>query len=134
MQDIINIVVMSDKNNDQRFCKVEAKTLALKIRLQLQEYGVEFDEVKFFNVMSVNPTITGVIAIVQKLIPSLQESKTSEEEKDDDDFDMFRMSTEVGQATGALNGSITSSPRGRRQSISLALVCKSPKSKTPQSK
>ena len=39
----LQIVMLSDKNNDGRFCKVETKMLVLKISLQLQEYGVEFD-------------------------------------------------------------------------------------------
>jgi len=40
VQDIITIVIKSDSDNDQIIDKSEAKTLALRIRIQLQEYGV----------------------------------------------------------------------------------------------
>ena len=55
--------MLSDKNNDGRFCKVETKMLVLKISLQLQEYGVEFDEAKFYKVMSVDPTVTRTLTM-----------------------------------------------------------------------
>ena len=55
--------MLSDKNNDGRFCKVETKMLVIKISLQLQEYGVEFDEAKFYKVMSVDPTVTRTLTM-----------------------------------------------------------------------
>lgn len=69
IQDIIKLVVDCDKDNDMRINKVEAKMLALKIRIQLQEYGVEFDEARFYRVLSVNPSVPRIISIVQKLCP-----------------------------------------------------------------
>jgi len=68
VQDIIKIVMLSDKNNDGRFCKVETKMLVLKISLQLQEYGVEFDEAKFYRVMSVDPSVTRKVRVCVVLL------------------------------------------------------------------
>ena len=108
VQDIIHIVIKSDVNNDQKFCKVESKMLALKIRIQLQEYGVEFDEMKFYKVMNENPTVPRVIAIVQNLIPDLSrddESAASSDadEDNDDDYDMFRLTSDKSvRMTGSL--------------------------------
>lgn len=59
----------SDKDNDQKIDKQEAKQLALKIRLQLQEYDVDFDSDKFLKVIGKDPSVPGVISIVQKLLP-----------------------------------------------------------------
>ena len=108
VQDIIHIVIKSDVNNDQKFCKVESKMLALKIRIQLQEYGVEFDEMKFYKVMNENPTVPRVIKIVQKLVPAVGDdesaaSSESEEDEDDDDYDMFRLTSDKSvRMTGSL--------------------------------
>lgn len=99
VQDIITIVVKSDTDNDQTIDRQEAKTLALRIRLALQEYDVQFDSEKFLNAIGKNPSVTGVIAIVQKLLPKPKgdggessDSEGEESESDDDDmFDMFHM-------------------------------------------
>ena len=112
VQDIIRIVINSDVNNDQKFCKVESKMLALKIRIQLQEYGVDFDEMKFYRVMNVCPTIPRVIAIVQKLIPKVVGDDDSDSTNcgDEDDYDMFRL------ASDRSFGSIQDVPQERRAS------------------
>ena len=60
VQDVITIVVKSDKNNDQSIDRVEAKILALQIRLALQEYGVEFISEKFVLAIRQNPLVSGV--------------------------------------------------------------------------
>ena len=75
VQDIISIVVKRDKDNDQKIDKQEAKELALKIRLQLQEYDVDFDSQKFIKVIAKDPSVPGVIAIVQKLLPAEEKKK-----------------------------------------------------------
>lgn len=75
VQDIISIVVKSDKDNDQKIDNQEAKELALKIRLQLQEYDVDFDSQKFIKVIAKDPSVPGVIAIVQKLLPAEEKKK-----------------------------------------------------------
>lgn len=100
VQDIISIVMKSDRDNDQSIDPKEAKTLALKIRLQLQEYDVEFDSEKFTNVIKKNPTIPGVIAVVQKLLPSGKTDATYEDnepgdDSDDDLYDMFYLNEEA---------------------------------------
>lgn len=121
VQDIIHIVIKSDVNNDQKFCKVESKMLALKIRIQLQEYGVEFDEMKFYKVMNKCPTVPRVIAIVQKLIPGLSEDDDSAAASDDDDedndtYNMFRLTSDKSIRT---SGSLHDVPEGRRASNAL---------------
>ena len=45
-QDMLSIVMKSDRDNDNYIDRKEAKTLALRIRLALQEYGVDFDSEK----------------------------------------------------------------------------------------
>lgn len=123
VQDIIHIVIKSDINNDQRFCKVESKMLALKIRIQLQEYGVEFDEMKFYKVMNVCPTLPRVIAIVQKLIPGLVHDDDSAASSDNDDdnevresFDMFRLASDKSIR---MSCSLQDIPEPRRASSAL---------------
>ena len=74
----------SDKDNDQKIDKHEAKELALKIRLQLQEYDVDFDSDKFIKVVAKDPSVPGVIAIVQKLLPAEETAEVKEESKDVD--------------------------------------------------
>ncbi len=122
VQDIIHIVIKSDINNDQKFCKVESKMLALKIRIQLQEYGVEFDEMKFYKVMNVNPTVPRVIAIVQKLIPDVvrddESVASSDDDEDKDDFDMFRLTSDKSLM---MTGSLYDVPESRRASSVLAM-------------
>ncbi len=86
IQDVITIVVKSDKNNDQSIDRVEAKVLALRIRLALQEYGVEFDAEKFIMAIRRDPSITGVITIARKL---LTHDGGDEHDEEDEMFDMF---------------------------------------------
>lgn len=120
VQDIITIVVKSDKDNDQTIDKSEAKTLALRIRLSLQEYGVQFDSDKFLKAIGNNPSVPGVIAIVQKLLPKPSGDDDDDETYDsdadscdseeDDIYDMFYMAdddvrTSVGGAGTSMTGS-----------------------------
>jgi len=97
VQDIITIVVKSDTDNDNTINKSEAKTLALRIRLSLQEYGVEFDSEKFLKAIGDDATVQGVIAIVQKLLPNEKgdddsyDSDYDSDEEEDDIYDMFYM-------------------------------------------
>ncbi len=117
-QDIVRIVIKSDINNDQKFCKIESKMLALKIRIQLQEYGVEFDEMKFYRVMNANPTLSRVIAIVQKLIPDVvgddeDSVAPSGDYDDEDDYDMFRLTSDRSLM---MTDSLQDVPESRRAS------------------
>lgn len=122
VQDIVRIVIKSDANNDQTFCKVESKMLALKIRLQLQEYGVEFDEMKFYKVLNADPSLPRVLKIVQKLIPKFDENDESESDGDDNEafgddmYDMFRLASEKSVR---MTGSIHDEPEERRASSAL---------------
>lgn len=108
VQDIITIVVKSDRDNDQTIDRNEAKTLALRIRISLQEYGVEFNSDKFLKAIGSDATVQGVIAIVQKLLPSDKANDSDDESEDsdydsdadsddeeDDIYDMFYMAEEV---------------------------------------
>lgn len=120
VQDIITIVVKSDRDNDQQIDKTEAKTLALRIRLSLQEYGVEFDSEKFLKAIGDDPTVQSVIGIVQKLLPAPEgdddDSESEDEDGEEDElYDMFymaeddaTMSTVGGKSTKMLSGSKTS--------------------------
>jgi len=126
VQDIFKIVMTSDKNNDGRFCKVETKMLVLKISLQLQEYGVEFDEGKFYKVMSVDPSVARTLTIVKRLIPSLNEDDSSvdsgegsedqDEFGEEDAFDMFHMAPD-----SSISGSVAISSVGNERRLSLSI-------------
>ncbi|KAL3801438.1 hypothetical protein ACHAW5_001799 [Stephanodiscus triporus] len=89
VQDTLKIVMLSDRNNDGKFCKVELKMLTLKIRMQLSEYGVDFEEQKFYYLMSENPTVERAVHILKRLIPSNndEECEDSEEYEDEDNED-----------------------------------------------
>mmetsp|Transcript_25726 Transcript_25726/g.46611 ORF Transcript_25726/g.46611 Transcript_25726/m.46611 type:complete len:370 (-) Transcript_25726:98-1207(-) len=104
VQDIIAIVTRSDTNNDDSIDRSEAKTLALRIRISLQEYGVVFDTQKFLKAIGDEPTVTKVIGMIQKLFPAQKEKKDddsdsdsdedSDDDMDDEVYDMFYMAEE----------------------------------------
>jgi len=99
VQDVMRIVVMCDTNNDGVFNKVETKMLVLKIRMTLQEYGVEvscvslardpprapthlyrlvhlqFDEHKFMTLVMRNPRVTTMLGTVKKLLHTDEEDE-----------------------------------------------------------
>ena len=116
LQDIISIVVKSDRDNDETIDRREAVTLALRIRVSLQEYGVSFDSDKFLQVIGRGTTVPAVIGLVQKLLPMENKRKDAAEEGDDDAsdddasvleegclYDMFHMCDEPGEG-GARGG------------------------------
>mmetsp|Transcript_11004 Transcript_11004/g.17783 ORF Transcript_11004/g.17783 Transcript_11004/m.17783 type:complete len:196 (+) Transcript_11004:674-1261(+) len=117
VQDIIAIVVKSDTDNDNSIDRSEAKTLALRIRLSLQEYGVVFDTQKFMKAIGDKPTVQKVIGMVQKLFPAIKQKKDDDDDSDfdsdeesyddsdDDLYDMFYMAEEEeeGEAQQGIN-------------------------------
>ncbi len=95
VQDVITIVIKSDKNNDQSIDRVEAKILALQICQLLQEnYGVEFNSDKFLLAIRQNPSISCVTAIAQRLLTSDTDDKSDTSEDDNDLYDMICMGDE----------------------------------------
>jgi len=100
-QDIITLVLKSDKNNDSTIDRFESKILALRIRLQLQEYGVEFDAAKFMIAIRKDPSVTGVMSLAMKLLDHGDGGSDNEGEqtKDDDDiFDMFYLASDDSES------------------------------------
>ena len=95
VQVIISIVVKSDKDNNQTISHKEAKTLALHIRIALQEYDVLFDTDKFLRAIGGDTTVSAIIAIVQRLLPGEPAGGNGAEEggssSEDDMYDMFHM-------------------------------------------
>ena len=87
-------MVKSDKDNDQSIDRIEAKTLALRIRLALQEYGVEFDAEKFLTAIRRDPSVTGVMGIARRLLEHNSDKVDGSglSEDDDDMYDMFFLS------------------------------------------
>jgi len=126
VQDVIRIVMSSDKNCDGKLCKVETKMLVLKISLALKVYGVGFDEEKFYHVMREDPSVAQTIKIVKRLIPGLEEEDEDDEETNDM-YDMFHMTGGESSLTGsthtfssaqeALSLSIVKPPPPRRESV-----------------
>ena len=131
--------MMSDKNNDGRFSKVETKFMVLKLSLQLGEYGVKFDEEKFYRVMAMDPSVAQTLTVVKRLIPSLNEddedymSKDESESGDEDTYDMFHIVDDGGSiASASLSGSLSTgllSIDTAPRTISLSLTQESPKAK-----
>jgi len=127
VQDIIAIVTRSDTNNDDSIDRSEAKTLALRIRISLQEYGVVFDTQKFLKAIGDEPTVTKVIGMIQKLFPAQKEKKDddsdsdsdedSDDDMDDEVYDMFYMAEEGEGAGGvSLMGDKNSNKQSKRSS------------------
>merc|ERR1719491_1675228 len=112
VQDIIGIVVKSDKDNNNSINKLEARMLSLKIRLHLQEYGVAFDSNKFLLAIGKSPTSPGVINMVQKLMPAAKapkdddESSGSDSDCDSDDDSVMDMFSSTGSQHGGLGGNL----------------------------
>lgn len=96
-QDMVTLVIKSDTDNDHKIDKREADMLALRIRLQLEEYGVEFNSEKFLRAVGNCPSIPCVLSIAQKLLQPMSglENDDESDDSDDDDsvddniFDMF---------------------------------------------
>lgn len=82
VQDTMKIVMSTDKNNSGEFCKTEMKIVALKIRMQLSEYGVEFNEHKFYRLMSETPTVGRAMRLLKCLNPSDDDDPTNDEYAD----------------------------------------------------
>lgn len=128
-QDIITIIIKSDINNDSTIDKFETKMLALRIRLQLQEYGVDFDAAKFMIAIQKDPSMTGAMNIAMKLFEKSSGDSSEELEPSKDDnavFDMFYLASEDAEKTSLFSSesqpstsSVGSSMRmSRRFSIS----------------
>jgi len=115
VQDIISIVMKSDRDNDMTIDRNEAKTLALRIRLSLQEYGVVFDSEKFLKAIGGDTTVQAIIAIVQKLMPSDKEEK-DDDESDDSDSDEDEMYDMFYMAEDDVKGSMVQGMVGARSS------------------
>jgi len=127
VQDIIATVVRGDKNNDLVIDKNEAKELALQIRLQLQEYDVDFDSEKFLKVVAKYPSVPVVISIIQKLLPSEEKAEVKEERRDvdystdsdedsvdevEDEYDMFYIGVDRGSIVDGGGRSLLSGGSG----------------------
>ena len=88
--DIIRIVVNSDRDGDGSISRKEAISLSFQIKVQLDTYGVKFDMNKFIKVVETTPSVSTVIAIVQKLLEG-----GNGDEKEDDMHDMFHIEDDV---------------------------------------
>ena len=113
LQDVISIVVRTDRDNTQRIDKVEAKLLALKITVKLEVYGIFFDEEKFLMAVALNPTLAGVICTIRKLMPEVDENGNPCDDQSsksddsyfldgDDMYDMFYMSRDEQRKRGSV--------------------------------
>jgi hypothetical protein len=69
----------TDKNNSGDFGNIEIKIIALKVRMQLQEYGVEFDENKFYSLMHERPTVERAFEILKCLTAKEDDDPTNDE-------------------------------------------------------
>eukprot|EP00581_Thalassiosira_minuscula_P010488 CAMPEP_0183709740 /NCGR_PEP_ID=MMETSP0737-20130205/5721_1 /TAXON_ID=385413 /ORGANISM="Thalassiosira miniscula, Strain CCMP1093" /LENGTH=344 /DNA_ID=CAMNT_0025937911 /DNA_START=271 /DNA_END=1305 /DNA_ORIENTATION=- len=132
VQDMIAIVVKSDQDNDCTIDRMEAKTLALRIRLALQEYGVMFDSQKFIKAIGGNTSVSGIIDIVTKLLPTEKKQKVEKEEDSDSDsdsdwdsdsdeeddlFDMFHMAEDDDDVGGLSLMTCDKKRRSRTQQL-----------------
>lgn len=67
-QDMIRIVMKSDKHNDQIINEEEANLLALRTRFQLHVYGVELNSDKFLRFKGSNSSTVKLIEIACMLL------------------------------------------------------------------
>jgi len=126
IEDVIRITVASDLDNNQRICRDEAKLLALKIAVQLEEHTIAFDESKFMQAVALNPTLCGVVGIVRKLLPTDAENNMTDEdtasvysavsrryslEEKDDVYDMFYLDESVERRRGASGSTLSEGSR-----------------------
>ena len=125
IQDVIAIVVRTDRDNDQKINRVEARLLALKITVKLEVYGIAFDEDKFLQAVSLNPTLHGVISVVKKLLPNDEQgepfNQETEELDEDDIYDMFYMSKEDQKRRGSVLAVRATFAGGRNLSLARGL-------------
>ena len=108
LQDVVKLVLQSDIDRDGIISKREADILAHRLQISLDVYGIVFDAEKFHRAVGLSPSICGVLAIVQRLLPddegeyrrSTFYSLDSEDEDygvdegqddDDDDDDVYDM-------------------------------------------
>lgn len=122
IEDVIGIVIRSEKESHQRVDRVEAKLLALKITVKLEAYGITFDEDKFLQSAAMNPTLWGVASAVRKLLPPLDEEHfddTSVASDVDDVYDMFYMSSGGQQGLGSRSAAdrVSLAKRGRQSRL-----------------
>ena len=64
MADIARLVIRSDNNNDMAINLKELKALSLRIRLSLQEKGIDLDEESFQSMVRLDPDISTVLKVV----------------------------------------------------------------------
>lgn len=99
IEDVVEIVIRSEKSSKQRIDRVEAKLLALKITVKLEAIGVTFDEDKFLQAVALNPTLWGIAGTVRKLLPPEDghHDEMSIVSDKDDVYDMFYMTRDHDQ-------------------------------------
>lgn len=128
IEDMIGIVIRSDKQPNQIIDRVEAKLLALKITVKLEAYGIIFDEEKFLQAVALHPTMMGVAGTVRKLLPPDEEhgddvtnvTASSFASGKDDLYDMFYMrqgQERRGFGLSAAQSTSRASLARRRQSV-----------------
>lgn len=128
----------TDRDNNQRFDRVEAKILALKIKIKLEIYGILFDEGKFLEAISLNPSFSGALAVVKKLLPLEYQDDDMDDDRatrhsralhlddtesldEDDIYDMFYMSREeqeMRESVLAVRAQFDGASSSRRISLS----------------
>ena len=99
IEDVVEIVIRSEKSSKQQIDRVEAKLLALKITVKLEAIGVTFDEDKFLQAVALNPTLWGIAGTVRKLLPPEDDhhDEMSIISDKDDIYDMFYMTRDHEQ-------------------------------------
>lgn len=119
IQDVVGIILRSEKQSRHRMDRVEAKLLALKITVKLESYGITFDEDKFLQAVALNPTLWGVAGTVRKLLAQ-EEDQVDDESTSvshgDDVYDMFYMDQQR-RGSGLEGGRVSLAKR--RQSIAV---------------
>jgi hypothetical protein len=136
IQDVVGIVLRADRDGSQKFDRVEAKILALKIKVSLEVYGMLFDEDKFVQAIALNPSLSGALTVVKKLLPieyqepndsndehvrSCSSSRFDDESLDEDDiYDMFYMSREEQEQRGSVLAVRAQFDKATSRKISLA--------------
>jgi len=127
VQDILGIVVRSDRNNSGVLSEKDVTLLFIKVKVHLGAYGVEIDEQKYRKVMGNGASVAQTLKIARRLSDQYRKDECGnlvrhtgfayEDTEDEDDYDMFTTTVVPQSVVGGKRVSLCARSRnhGSRQ-------------------